>query len=285
MSLFDIGVVFPSRGLLYTETFKELMNELSDYPHRIYWSHGNSLPACFNKPLTKALKGSHSHIWFVEDDMVLKPGILKELLEADEDIIACDYPIAAVPSGTILYDQDDEAIFTGTGCMLARSGVLVTMPKPIFRSDIEWHFKQYGDKVRFVAHRANAKEVYGHHDITFGLYQYVKRKPIAVAKTVLSQRKLRQKGETKNNIGTDDIVLFDKYKKINAYLIDAEVVEEPNSRLTAVVLDGATTLVTHATARRLIAEGIVTLSSFGHKNIIVDTNLNKKAIRYFKELL
>lgn len=281
----NIACVFPSRGLVFTETLKELLDELKPYRHTIYWSHGNSLPDCFNKPLEKALRRSHSHIWMVEDDMVLTKGILKELLDADKNIISCDYPIAKQPSGTILYDKDDNAIFTGTGCMLAKRKVFVGIPKPVFRSDIAWGFKLHGGFVKFTPIIVNPDEVYGHHDITFGLYQYINREPIIVHTTTLAQRKLVKKGDNNTNNGADEIELFDNYRKINCFLIEEEKAEpEKEGLLTTVILDGKEVHIAKTTANRLLLTGVVKLPVFTHKNIIIDMKYNKKVIKLFKEV-
>lgn len=282
----NLAIIYPSRGLLYMETFKEVLRELKSLgaPYTIYWSHGNKLPACFNKPLSKALKHAHTHIWFIEDDMVFPEGILKDLLEADEEIISCDYPIAKYPSGTILYDCEDQAIFTGTGCMLAKKRVFDKMPRPVFRADIEWTFRQYGQKVKFTARNADPNKVYGHHDISFGIWQYMNNKPIAVSKHILSQRKLVKKGDNSTNNGADVIELYDQYRKINFNNIAVEQIEEPKSELLElVVIDNEPIYVLKETANRLSLEGKLKLPTIESGNIIIDIRNCDRAIKYMKE--
>ena len=271
----NIGVILPSRGMLFTETLEELLRELAGRDYTIYWSHGNKLPACFNKPVSRALRQAHSHILIVEEDMVLPDGILQELLDADEDIIACDYPIVNAPSGTVLYDPDDNAIFTGTGFMLAKKSALDKMPRPIFRADIEWTFKQYGNKVKFAASQTDPDKVYGHHDITFGLWQYMNNKPIKVAKTVLAQRKLVKKGATGNNEGTDEIILFDQYRKINFYMIQSEVMDE--SDIISVMLDGKNTMMSEELADKLKVKYPLKSPYIEVGNLLIDFNNNDVA--------
>jgi len=283
MSSYSIGVVYPSRGMCFTETFKEVLDALTDSKalYEIYWSHGNKLPACFNRPLVRALRGNHTHILLLEDDMVVPKGILKEMLEADEDIISCDYPIVELPSGTVLYDKDDNAIFTGTGFMLAKRHVFDKMPRPIFRSDLQWEFKKIGDKVKFKAQDVDPDKVYGHHDITFGLFQYINGKPIKVHHRVLSHRKLKQKGETANNIGVDDIILFDKYRKINYYMIEGVPLENDKDMTTHVQIDGKPVMIKKSFAQRL---GLKEYDDrIIYKNVIIDVNNNKKAIKALRK--
>lgn len=276
-SSYSIGVVFPSRGLVMAETFKELLSELSGIPHRIYWSHGNSLPACFNKPLSRALRGSHSHIWIVEDDMVLKPGILKQMLEQNKDIVACDYPISAEPSATVYYDKEDRPLFTGTGCLLARTEVFKQMPKPWFRADIAWQFKREGDKIRFEAHKQDPDKGYGFHDITFGLYHYSKGTTIHIMPTILAQRKLAKKGEKGTNIGADNIQVIDKHKKMGyETMVDFEG-EEVKGDLVLVELDGREMYVQKQFAEKNNLKPLL-LEAGG---ILLDFRNFKSAERYF----
>lgn len=451
---YSIGVIYPSRGLCYTETLKEVLDELnslSDATYEIYWSHGNKLPTCFNKPLARSLRhgssyicpecahilqtstyndtidtwknnanikdattikkcskatpkngtrndivtnigarklakgeelgleiessirtdmsrldqqsqenlysstdlswnensgdhlestkasttltvsgtitdqktysyGSevldtdreqltsfvptavnrtcnhnncinnprtirpHSHILLLEDDMVIQKGTLKDMLDADEDIISCDYPIVKAPSGTVLYDQDDNAIFTGTGFMLAKKKVFDTMPRPIFRADIEWTFKQSGDKVKFTAKEVDPDKVYGHHDITFGLYQYMNNKPIKVSSHVLAQRKLVKKGDNKNNIGADEIELYDQYRKINYYMIEEEKEVNSNDLLVEIELDGRKIHVTKETANRLAKDQLIEQKVFEAGNLIIDVSECPKALKAFRKV-
>lgn len=205
MSLSSIGVIFPSRGMVFNETFKELLEELSGFEYEIYWSHGVKIPDCFNNPLKKALKGSHSHILIVEEDMVLRPGTLKALVEADEDIITCDYPVTDNGVGCVKYDKDGNALFSGTGFMLIKTPVLEAMPKPVFRTDIQWNIK--GDT--YISMPVT-KDTYGKHDINFGLYHYMKGHPITISSIVLAQRKLVDKGASGTNVGMDNIKVIDQ---------------------------------------------------------------------------
>lgn len=207
MSKYSIGVVLPSRGMIYANTFKELLEELSDYAHEIYWAHGVDLPECFNRPLKKALTQPHTHILIVEEDMVLKKGTLAALLAAKQDVIACDYPVTKDGIGCVKY-TDNDALFAGTGFMLIKRSLFDTLPKPYFRSDVEWRIKGS----RYVAHKAS-KDSYGKHDINFGIMRYLRGAPIAISDIALGQRKLVSKGEAGTNIGMDNIETWKKLKK------------------------------------------------------------------------
>lgn len=202
----DIGVIIPTRGMIFAETFKEIMEELESVPHTIYWSHGVHLPECFNRPLKKALNASHSHILIVEEDMVIAPGTLKALLKEKKDVIACDYPVTKAGDGCVKY-SDGDALFSGTGFMLIKTDVLRQMKKPIFRSDIEWQVRGS----RYVAKKVHG-DVYGKHDINFGIAQYLRGNPIAISSIALGQRKLVSKGAAATNVGMDNIEVWSKLK-------------------------------------------------------------------------
>lgn len=282
LSKTNIGVVFPSRGMVFTETLQELLRELSDVPHTIYWSHGNKLPSCFNKPLSRALNGQHSHIWLVEDDMVLKKGILKELLDADEDLIACDYTLVDAPSGTILHDENDEAFLSGTGCLLVKKKVLDEMPRPIFTSKIKWTFR-YGDgKVKFFAQKADPLKAYGMHDISFGLYHYMRGNPIKVATTILYQRKLAKKGENATNQGTDTIKIYDQYKKITPLHFPEE--KEKDSRLRTVTIDGKKVMIMKKAVSEVLKK-IPDPIQLTRGRVILDFEEFPEASKVFEKLL
>ena len=207
MSKYNVGVIVPSRGLIFADTFKEILEDLSETPHRLYWSHGVDLPDCFNKPITRALSASHTHILIVEDDMVIPKGTLRALLKENKDIIACDYPVTKQGDGCVNY-SDGDALFAGTGYMLIKRAVFDELKKPYFRSDVEWHIKGS----RYEAHKV-VKETYGKHDINFGIQQYLRGKPIAISSIALGQRKLKSKGEAGTNIGMDNIEVWKKLKQ------------------------------------------------------------------------
>lgn len=217
----NIAVIFPSRGTTYSKTVEELLRELKPYKHKIFFAHGLPLPECFNKPLTEALRASegYSHVWFVEDDMILPEGILSKLLADDKDAVSCDYPLVPhEPSGTILYSDKNTAFFTGTGCMLVKRHVFDKLPKPIFRSDIYWKFSVGVDGASFKAIPVSSmdKVAYGLHDITFGLLMYTKGMPIHVNRTPCGQRKLVKRGKEHDNDGAHEIVELDNLLRHDA---------------------------------------------------------------------
>lgn len=198
-----IAVIFPSRGMAFSRTCEELLDNLKGYEYKIFFSHGRSIPECFNEPLERALGGDYTHFWFVEDDMILPKNTLKKLLEADVPAIMCDYPMDKQGGAAIFRDPDNNVIYGGTGCLLVTREFINTYPKPIFHSDIAWDIK-IGEVVS-VKPRPMRGDLYGLHDVNFSLEAYKKGTPIKVSEVVCGHRKLRQLGAQATNIGMHDI--------------------------------------------------------------------------------
>lgn len=249
-----IAVILPSRGLVFAETLQELLGELKGYDYSIYWSHEKPLPRCFNMPLGRALKKDFTHFWFVEEDMILPKGVLKAMLDMDKPAVTCDYPISQGGNGTVLYDPEGKALFSGTGCLLVKREVLEQMPRPIFRTDILWRYKATTHGAVFEAMR-QPKDVphYGLHDITFGVWLYTHGMPIEVCPVECGQRKLKAKGANATNKGADEIVRLDKLEKMNT-VVDMYESGKPDTKLVDIYLKSKITMVPRATAERFTAE-------------------------------
>lgn len=257
-----IAVIIPSRGLVNSRTIDEVIQNASGYPYQIYWSHSNPLPACFNLPVEEALLDErNTHFWIVEEDMLIPPGTLEELIVADVPCIANDYPLAGDNTNGILYDPDGNAYFTGTGSILIKRELLESMPKPIFYADKAWTFKINSDHIVFnLEHNQDPDKVYGQHDLNFGLDLYRKGVPIKVAKMTCGHRKLRDKGKTGTNQGQ---YTFDEWTKVSLGNKAYHRFSNPTG-FVEVILDNKVTLVPQAKAAQLIEQGIGKDRRTGH---------------------
>lgn len=205
-----IAVIFPSRGLSFSQTCQELLENLEGYDWEIFFSHGLSIPNCFNKPLEVALRRRFTHFWFVEDDMILPKNTLKRLLEEAVPAIMCDYPMDADGKPAIFRDPDGNVIYGGTGCLLVTREFLKAYKRPIFHSEIAWDIK-IGEVVE-VHPRAVKGNIYGLHDVNFSLETYKRGEPIKVSKVVCGHRKLKQLGAQATNIGQHEIETWTSLK-------------------------------------------------------------------------
>lgn len=254
MSSFKIAVILPSRGLLYAETFKEVLENCEPYRFEIFFAHGLPIPDCFNEPLNRALKKKFTHIWFVEEDMVIPPDTLTKLLEQDEEMIACDYPVIEQPSCAIQRDPDGKAYFTGTGCLLIKYDAIKKMQKPVFRSDIRWQINSEDKNLVLTPEKVNSKKVYGYHDVTFGLKRYIQGKPIVISDIICFQRKLIAKGKNDTNQGQDTITIYDKFAPTLFDPLNRKPSEE-DKLLVHIHMDKQNIYAQKEHAERLIAAG------------------------------
>lgn len=266
-----IAVVCPSRGLIFSETADELLQNLQGYDYDIFFAHDLPIPLCFEKPLQRALEGSYSHIWFVEDDMLLPDDILDAMLIADVPVATCDYPVSKEGQGAVFKNAEGDVIFTGTGCTLVKTEVFQKLSYPYMRTDIRWNATNYGKFVRLTANQiTNPKlEGYGLHDTNFGLKLWQAGIPIEVI-GVVGQRKLIALGKAGTNEGAHNIeewttvkpdVLLKKFQSAPAM---------PIGVLTTVQTVSGELTVHPDKAKKLIKSGVAT--AIPHKSIVIDYN-------------
>lgn len=282
-----IAVVFPSRGTTYSKTIQELLLELEPYKHDIFFSHNNPIPECFNRPLSAALDGDYTHIWFVEDDMILPPGVLTKMLQDDKDAVACDYPLVPdEPSGTILYSDPNTAFFTGTGCLLIKRHVFDKLPRPVFRTDVEWEWSLSHEGMKLVAQPEGkfSKQPYGLHDITFGLYMYTHGMPIHVNQTACGQRKLVKRGAKDTNSGTHEIIELNNLLRHDASSswLGINRKDNPYPKLVEVLFGGKELItVTKEYAAKLIEKKQAIIPYIKVDNIILDFSKRPQLLEEF----
>jgi hypothetical protein len=202
-----IAVILPSRGMSFSRTCSELLDELKPYDHQIFFSIGHTLPDCFNIPIEEALKDeTFTHILIVEDDMIIPKGILKSMVNKNYPVVALDYPFQKEGDATTLHDPDGMAIYTGTGFMLIQRFILDAMPKPIFSIKTAWDMMITKEDELICWPRDVSKiKTYGLHDVNFGITMWTNNIPIKVLNRTAGQRKLRQKGKDNTNNGCDEI--------------------------------------------------------------------------------
>ncbi len=203
-----IAVILPSRGLIFSQTAEELLENLEEYSYDIFFAHGLSIPDCFNKPLDLALKGPYTHFWIVEEDMILPKNTLKRLLAKKVPAIMCDYPMDSDGRAAIFRDPNGDVIYGGTGCLLVTPQFLKQYKQPIFHTDIAWDIK-VGETVE-LTQRPVKGNLYGLHDVNFSLEAYRKGMPIKVSPVVCGHRKLKALGKAATNKGEHDIEVWTK---------------------------------------------------------------------------
>jgi len=252
-----VAVIFPSRGLVFSQTAEELLNNLKGVPHKIYFSHKRPIPECFESPTLEALKDPETtHLWFCEDDMILRPDTLKKLLEADCNAVTADYPVTKDGRGSVFYDKGKNVVFAGTGCLLVKRSVFDNLKKPYFTDKIRWTLLNYGESIKLVGKYADVG--YGTHDITFSIKLWNNGVKINVIKQRLGQRKLIALGKAGSNNGAHQIETWRKIVKDKRLddILSQPVALGAKSKLVTVDTPTGGINTTRAHAESLVKQGM-----------------------------
>lgn len=252
-----IGVIFPSRGLIFSETAEELLNNLKGIPHTIYFSHKRPIPECFEVPTNEALKDPDvTHLFYVEDDMILRPDTLKKLLEVDANAVTADYPVTKDGKGSVFADKGKNVVFCGTGCLLVKRNVFDSLKKPYFTDKVRWIMLNYGEQIKLTGVYGGVG--YGTQDITFCIKLWNTGVTIKLIKQKLGQRKLLALGKAGSNNGAHKIETWRKIVKdarLDALLAQPVAIGAKSKLVTVdTPTGGITTSRKHA--ENLVAQGM-----------------------------
>lgn len=200
-----LAVIVPSRGLMFSETLEELLEELNGFNYEIFWAHEESLPDCFNKPTERALADPDVFaVLICEDDMIIPKGILEDMFNERYPVVALDYPFKQNGDATTHHDPTGFAYYTGTGFILIARQILEAMEKPIWRTNVIFDPFIDKDTIHFWPRKLD-KTFYGLHDLYFGMICYMNGVPVKPMERTAGQRKLRALGKKGVNNGEHDI--------------------------------------------------------------------------------
>lgn len=205
-----IGVVIPSRGLIFADTIKSVVRNLNGYEYILEVVTNQTIPDCFNVGVTKVLSNDCTHLWLVEEDMLIPPNTLDELVSMDTDIALCDYPNKRTgkPFGKYV---NNEFQYSGVGCLLVKTSVFSKMEFPYFRKAL--YQSEEDGTPKFVKFR-DPGDGYGGHDVHF--YQEAKRLGfsfyISPLKSV-GHMMISKMGEDINDFGLHEITIKTLYDK------------------------------------------------------------------------
>lgn len=257
MSLNKVAVILPSRGLIFSQTADEILQNLRGIPHKFYFAHKLPIPQCFEKPTCKAIFDEEiTHLWFIEDDMVVPPDTLKMMLDMDVAVVTADYPVNPDGRGAVFKDKGGKVIFTGTGCLLVKKQVFDELKAPYFRTDIRWTVKNMGGYIKLHPSKMTNIDGYGLHDVNFCMNLNRLGIPIHVIPKKLAQRKLISLGKAGSNDGAHNIEIW---KKITANHLLKQVMKWPpteTGNLVTVLTPTGEINCSASHAKKLIRKGL-----------------------------
>lgn len=254
-----IAIILPSRGLIFSQTADEILQNVQQIPHKFFFSHRRPLPECFEKPTNRALlDDSITHLWFVEEDMVIPPGTLKRMIEEDANAVTCDYPVTKDGRGSVFYDNGGQVVFCGTGCLLIKREVFDNIKAPYFTDKIRWTMLNYGESVKMIGVKNKRTEGYGLHDITFCVKLWKTGVLIRVLDLKLGQRRLVSLGKAGTNDGAHNIEIWTKIVKNKRLKALQALPVALGARTKLVTVDTPTGGVntTRKHADKLVAQGL-----------------------------
>ena len=159
-----IAVVLPSRGLVHSRTVESMLKNLSGYEFEIFFSHDLPIPDCFNVPMSKALKTNATHIFFLEEDMLLPDDTIAKMVFMDCDVVSVDYADRRTGLPFMKKDHLGNVVYTGVGCMLVKREVFENLRPPYFRESL---FEQQNDGTLLERPISRPRASYGTQDVYF----------------------------------------------------------------------------------------------------------------------
>lgn len=253
-----VAVILPSRGLMFSQTADEVLQNVKGMPHKFFFSHRKPLPECFEEPVNRALEDPDvTHLWLVEDDMILPPDILKKMLEKDKAVVTVNYPTTKKGDAAILTIKG-RIVYAGTGCTLVKREVFDELKKPYFRSDIAWVPKNRGDYIKFTAVKKTDDSAYGLHDVNFFMNLYKLGIPVHKLDFNIGQRKLVSLGKAGSNNGAHKIEEWKRVNKDRYFSLIKNLPVEETGNLVEVVTPTGNILTNSTHAKKLIKLGLGT---------------------------
>lgn len=142
-----IALGIPTNRLIKPKTAQSLLEliSFSKYDWKIIIStRGYNTSENRNYIAAQAVNNGCDYLFFVDDDMILPPHTLEELLLCDKDIVGCVYKTKYETQDDVCEYFNDErpnGLFEvkaiGTGCMLIKCEVFRQLPQPWFK--YEWN--------------------------------------------------------------------------------------------------------------------------------------------------
>lgn len=170
----QIALLMPTRGLIFPEVLESLESASKGIPR--FYSHSQPIPDSFNNLATEALRSDWkiTHIWFVEEDVVVPPNALELMLDLDTDIAAITYPLKQAPDRLCFGEVQGQLVWVGMGCTLIRREVFDAIEYPWFQTDCFLVTRHSGSASDWILDLDRRERPYGGQDLYF-CFQAIKK--------------------------------------------------------------------------------------------------------------
>lgn len=200
-----IGIILPSRGLIFSRTMESVFENIKGNDFSLYMAHDLPLPDCFNAPLKKALDDGCNLIWFVEEDMEIPDGTLEKMLrEYRKGFMAVSTEYADRNTGKSLVQRNHkgEVLYSGMGCLLIHRSILEKIGEPWLRKCVFWKITDdETGEISFEPHPELPANGYGTQDVWLSWNILNQGHPIKLIEAKIGHMKLKERGPEHENNG------------------------------------------------------------------------------------
>lgn len=183
-----IGIVCPTRGLVFTEAVQGILDGFRGREYQIYFSHNLPTPESFNSLIKQAMDDGCDYIYITNDDVVVNKRIVDKLFEKCCDIVICPTYIGDFPG---YYEKDGKITMCGTSCILAKREVFENI-KPL---DITRWIRQSGEE------KTQGECEFGGEEVSFSKQVLAKGYTIEKIDDKTRHLRLIELGEHRSNHG------------------------------------------------------------------------------------
>ncbi len=208
-----VVILMPTRGLIFTRVFESLWKNVdqirsSSASVKLYTTEFLPIPDCFNQLAKVGMSERNTtHLFFIEEDIVLPYGALVRLLRADGDIVSGRYVMKDRPDVEVKADYAGITM-CGTGCLLVKAHVFRALEEPWFSSDFRVAVERDGHNPPR-ALLIKEPTPYGGHDFYFCYKAYEKGFKVEFHPDVVCEHlKLEALGRPFSNSGLHKILSF-----------------------------------------------------------------------------
>lgn len=204
-----IGIICPTRGMLFTRTAQAIEEVRRNYESKVYYSHSLPIPQGHSQLVDEALRDGCDYLLFIEEDVVPLAGACEKLLAVNGDIACIDYGVSGW--GCVAKNSQGEILWCGLGCTLVKRHVFEALEKPYFRTDMvlrqnDWTWQKLPDE--YIKNKQ-----YGGLDIWFCTKAKEKGFEIIQVDQEAEHLRLVELGKRETNNGLHNIELKERISK------------------------------------------------------------------------